>query len=213
MHDGPPRYLLMRADVLMGALHALTPAARADMLDALAQSTQRFGGQSLAAYAQQVGHERDALLQATASAAAELGWGRWGFDDQGEAMHDAQGGKQCEEDGGVLAHDRGCGRRPAPAGARSVALRLMVTNSPFAAASRAEFPGGAPQPMCAPIRGTLQALAALCLGAPALARELSCAAQQGEHCLFEAVPAGAEAPAPTSALATPGRCGPASTPN
>ena len=108
----------MRADVLMGALHALTPAARADMLDALAQSTQRFGGQSLAAYAQQVGHERDALLQATAGAAAELGWGRWVFDDQGEAMHDAQGdaqsdaqgGKQCEEDGGVRAHDRGCGR-------------------------------------------------------------------------------------------------------
>lgn len=116
----------MRADVLMGALHALTPAARADMLDALAQSTQRFGGQSLAAYAQQVGHERDALLQATASAAADLGWGRWVFDDQGEAMHDAQGdaqgdaqsdaqsdaqgGKQCEEDGGVRAHDRGCGR-------------------------------------------------------------------------------------------------------
>ena len=112
----------MRADVLMGALHALTPAARADMLDALAQSTQRFGGQSLAAYARQVGHERDALLQATASAAADLGWGRWVFDDQGEAMHDAQGdaksdaqgdaqgGKQCEEDGGVRAHDGGCGR-------------------------------------------------------------------------------------------------------
>lgn len=77
VHDGPRRYLMMRPDVLMGALAALDDAARTAMLAAWTASTQRHGGQSLQAYAQQVGTHADALMTATAAAAADLGWGDW----------------------------------------------------------------------------------------------------------------------------------------
>ena len=150
VHDGPRRYLLMRADVLMGALHALAPAARAAMLAALAESTERFGGESLQAYRQQLGTDRAALLETTADAAADLGWGSWRFDAQPEV------------------------------------LRLSVLHSPFADASRSVLGAASGQPMCAPIRGMLQALASLWFGAPAFAREQHCAAQHGESCEFEA---------------------------
>lgn len=77
VHDGPRRYLMMRPDVLMGALSALDDAARGAMLAAWASSTQRHGGASLQAYAQQVGGDAQALMAATSAAAADLGWGEW----------------------------------------------------------------------------------------------------------------------------------------
>ncbi len=75
--DGPRRYLLMRPDVLMGALATLDDGARASFLQAWATSTCEHGGASLRAYADAVGGDADALLAATAEAAADLGWGRW----------------------------------------------------------------------------------------------------------------------------------------
>lgn len=75
--DGPRRYLLMRPDVLMGAVAALPPPARQAFLQAFEQSARQHGGASLQAYAEQAGGDRPALVQATVQAAADLGWGRW----------------------------------------------------------------------------------------------------------------------------------------
>ena len=77
LHDGPRRYLMMRPDVLMGAIHRLDGAAQAAMLDALAASVCEHGADSLRAYAEQVGGDAGALMATTAQAAADLGWGQW----------------------------------------------------------------------------------------------------------------------------------------
>lgn len=77
IHDGPRRYLMMRPDVLMGALAALAPMARQEVLDAWAASTEDHGADSLRAYAAMVRGDAAALQAATAAAAADLGWGRW----------------------------------------------------------------------------------------------------------------------------------------
>ena len=77
VHDGPRRYLLMRPDVLMGMFRRLEPPVRASAMDALAASIQEHGADSLRAYLAHVGGDVDALLDATAQAAADLGWGRW----------------------------------------------------------------------------------------------------------------------------------------
>lgn len=77
VHDGPRRYLMMRPDVLMGAVAALDDGARAALLAAWASSTCTHGGASLQAYAQQVGGDAESLMAATTAAAADLGWGTW----------------------------------------------------------------------------------------------------------------------------------------
>jgi len=60
-------------------------------------------------------------------------------------------------------------------------LRLVVENSPFASGF-----GPAAAPVCAPIAGMLQAVAALALGAPAAAEETRCAAAGAADCAFRA---------------------------
>ena len=80
VHDGPRRYLMMRPDVLMGALAALDRPSRAALLDAWAASTCKHGGASLRAYAQALQGDAQALIDATIAAAADLGWGRWTVD-------------------------------------------------------------------------------------------------------------------------------------
>lgn len=87
LHDGPRRYLMMRPDVLMGALHAVDTPVRHAMLDALAASTRAHGADSLRAYAAQVGGNTDALMAATQAAAADLGWGRWTLRRDGPRLH------------------------------------------------------------------------------------------------------------------------------
>lgn len=77
LHDGPRRYLMMRPDVLMGAVAALDDTARAAWLQAWSDSTALYGGASLQAYAQAVNHDPSALMAATVQAAADLGWGAW----------------------------------------------------------------------------------------------------------------------------------------
>jgi uncharacterized protein len=76
-HDGPRRYLLLRPDSLMGALVALDASTRDTVLNALAQSLQRHGGDSLRSYAAQVKGDPQALIDATVDAARDLGWGEW----------------------------------------------------------------------------------------------------------------------------------------
>ena len=160
VHDGPRRYLLMRPDVLMGMFARLDPAMRATALHAFAASAEEQGGDSLAAYFASLGHDGDALLEATAAAAADLGWGRWSFRRDGEA------------------------------------LRLSVTDSPFAHGLVASAAGHGPVRACAPIRGLLAAAARLVLP-PARGRgaddaygveaeELACVAAGDACCEFVA---------------------------
>jgi uncharacterized protein len=78
--DGPRRYLMMRPDVLMGMLRRLEPEARENALQAFADSVAEHGGDSIDAYFRAAGQDVDALLEATAGAAADLGWGVWRFE-------------------------------------------------------------------------------------------------------------------------------------
>jgi predicted hydrocarbon binding protein len=75
--DGPRRYVLMRADVLMGLFDELPAAARAEALQALGRAVAGRGADSLRAYASEPGVNEEALLRVVESAAASLGWGRW----------------------------------------------------------------------------------------------------------------------------------------
>lgn len=77
VHDADRRYLLMRPDVLMGALVRLDPASRAALATAWVDAARVHGGASLSAYAQAVNHDAQALIGSTVAAAADLGWGRW----------------------------------------------------------------------------------------------------------------------------------------
>lgn len=152
--DGPRRYLLMRPDVLMGAVEAMAPAHRGSFLSSWQMSTCQHGADSLRAYAQMVHGDRHALLQATVAAAADLGWGRWAL---------------TLEDG---------------------LLRLEVLDSPFVAGWLAASQGRPSQePVCAPIRGMLQALAEVVLEGPVAVQEDDCAALQAQASCPSEVPA------------------------
>lgn len=85
--DGPRRYLLMRPDVLMGAVVGMVPAYRQSFLAGWAQSTRDHGADSLRAYAQMVQGDRHALMQATVAAAADLGWGHWSLALKDGTLH------------------------------------------------------------------------------------------------------------------------------
>jgi predicted hydrocarbon binding protein len=76
-HDGPRRYLMMRPDVLMGAIAGLPEAMRGQALQAWAEAARERGADSLRAYARDVKGDGAALIAATVGAAADLGWGRW----------------------------------------------------------------------------------------------------------------------------------------
>ena len=73
--DGERRYVLMRADVLMGAFDELEEPAHAEALRALGRSVYRQGADSVRAYLRELGPE--ALLRAMEDGSASLGWGRW----------------------------------------------------------------------------------------------------------------------------------------
>ena len=78
--DESRRYVLLRADVLMGLFAELPPASRDEALRAFGRSVARHGADSVRAYAASAG--RDALPALMESAAASLGWGRWALDGQ-----------------------------------------------------------------------------------------------------------------------------------
>jgi hypothetical protein len=146
--DGPRRYMLMRPDVLMGAVAAMTPAYRVSFLEGWAASTCAHGADSLRAYAASVGGDPQALIEATTAAAADLGWGRW-----------------------AMRLD-----------AATSTLHLTVHDSPFVAGWHAATGGAlAPEAVCAPIRGMLQALAMALFDAPVQVTEVACAACAPPH--------------------------------
>ncbi len=106
--DQSRRYLLMRADVLMGLFDLLPQAARTQALQALGQSVTQFGVDSVRAYAAQPGADHATLLTTMQDAAASLGWGNWQFKPMPDVLQN------------VLPD----------------ALHLSVQNSPFAAATQ-----------------------------------------------------------------------------
>lgn len=165
IHDGPRLYLMMRPDVLMGAVIRLGPAARADMLQALAESTHDNGMDSLRAYAQSLNGDREALIAATVAAAADLGWGEWAVSREGEEL--------------VLQ----VRNSPFVAGWR-LASRLAST--------AADRPLSAEAPVCSPVRGMFTALAGLVLDRPLRVIECQCAAtaEALPACRFSTAPAG-----------------------
>lgn len=84
VRDGTRRYLLMRADVLMGAFDGLEPAVREAALQSLARSVARSGADSVRAYVAERGIA--ALLSMMSDAAASLGWGRWSWHEDGQRL-------------------------------------------------------------------------------------------------------------------------------
>jgi predicted hydrocarbon binding protein len=76
--DADRRYLLLRADVLMGMFAQLGDQARESALAALGRSVREHGAGSVRAYRDAAGAQ--ALPSMLESAAASLGWGRWRFD-------------------------------------------------------------------------------------------------------------------------------------
>lgn len=82
--DTDRRYIILRADVLMGAFDRLDEPSRSHALEALGESVTRFGSNSVRAYRAEVG--ASALLDAIISGSASLGWGRWSFVEEGERL-------------------------------------------------------------------------------------------------------------------------------
>ena len=74
--DGPARYLMLRADTLMGMFRRLPPEARQSALDAIAAATVEAGGESLRRYRDAAGLTAAELAPMIERTAAELGWGR-----------------------------------------------------------------------------------------------------------------------------------------
>lgn len=84
IRDGAARYLMVRADTLMGLFQRLPAAARTAALEALKDSTIENGARSALAYQMALGAEdRIKLLDVIAATAPQLGWGSWRFSDVG----------------------------------------------------------------------------------------------------------------------------------
>ncbi|MFN0186422.1 MAG: hypothetical protein ACKVQR_21625 [Aquabacterium sp.] len=170
VRDGDRRYLLMRADVLMGALRALEPAARGAMLAAMADVVRYHGGRSLDAYAEAAPGDPQALIDATLAAAADLGWGRWMLQADADGLHLVV--QHSPFAAGWLMVDGDAG-----ANAGALADVSMDAATPAVA-------------VCAPITGMLRALATRVRPAPPGARlvvqESSCMAAGADCCRFEA---------------------------
>lgn len=78
--DADRRYVMMRADVLMGLFTALPAADRQRAFESLRASVRNRGGASARAYRASGTADTEAFLQVMAESAADLGWGVWRFD-------------------------------------------------------------------------------------------------------------------------------------
>jgi hypothetical protein len=157
VYDGARRYLLMRPDALMGALVRLADdAVRQQWLDAVTDSVREHGGQSLRSYAAAPVTDAQDLVDRTADAAADLGWGQW-------KVESAPG-----------------------RGGETMWLLTVESSPFAAGWLTAATGASAPQPVCAPITGIFSALAEQVLGGAVEVRESRCAAQGAAACRFEA---------------------------
>lgn len=83
--DGDRRYVLMRADVLMGMFELMPPQLRAQALQACAASVTQYGIDSVRAYQRMANLEGEQLFETVGAGAASLGWGTWTFEHQGQS--------------------------------------------------------------------------------------------------------------------------------
>lgn len=82
IRDGAARYLMIRADTLMGLFKRLAEGERKAALEALQASTIENGARSALAYQMALADEdRLQLLDVIAATAPQLGWGSWSFSD------------------------------------------------------------------------------------------------------------------------------------
>lgn len=81
--DGDRRYLMMRADVLMGLFREMPAELRLPAMQALAASVRKRGGGSAKAYFEATGHQPQALVDTIARYSRELGWGCWHVEASG----------------------------------------------------------------------------------------------------------------------------------
>lgn len=86
IEDGPARYVLIRADALMGLFHHLSKADRQVALAAFQHSVTRFGGRSAYLHHQARQESDPDVLALVAAGAPQLGWGRWAVDRDGETI-------------------------------------------------------------------------------------------------------------------------------
>jgi predicted hydrocarbon binding protein len=84
--DGNARYMMLRADTLMGLFAELPEATRAEALAAFARAVTHFGGRSARAYRAAGATTPEALFETIAATAPELGWGVWRLWCEGEAI-------------------------------------------------------------------------------------------------------------------------------
>ena len=84
--DQDRRYVMLRADVLMGIFQRLPPDMRGAALGAFFESVRDAGGQSAKSYFQSLNNDPTKLLDTMASYSAELGWGKWSFAQAAEGL-------------------------------------------------------------------------------------------------------------------------------
>ncbi|MBU4609444.1 hypothetical protein IMZ29_02435 [Achromobacter sp. GG226] len=78
--DADRRYVMLRADVLMGLFAGLPPEQRTQALESLQASVRTHGGASARAYQASGAGDAASFLQVMADSAADLGWGAWRFE-------------------------------------------------------------------------------------------------------------------------------------
>ena len=86
IYDADRRYIMMRADVLMGLLHQVPADHRPALLRAMADSVADNGGRSAQAYFQSLGGDARAFLDTMTSSSADVGWGVWRFHQDAEGF-------------------------------------------------------------------------------------------------------------------------------
>jgi predicted hydrocarbon binding protein len=77
LHAGDVRYVLVRADGLMGCFKSDLDATSLAMYQQVEDSFLRFGGKSTQQYAETLGENPEALLSKIEETAPQLGWGNW----------------------------------------------------------------------------------------------------------------------------------------
>lgn len=80
--DENRRYILLRADVLMGIFTSLDSQQKQAALQSFQQSVYKNGNDSVQAYWQEIKGDSQQLLTSMMSISAQLGWGVWSVQEQ-----------------------------------------------------------------------------------------------------------------------------------
>lgn len=77
LHSGDIRYVLVRADGLMGCFKSSSNSTSLSMTKEIENSFFRFGGKSTQQYSDILGDNPEELLSKIEEMAPQLGWGKW----------------------------------------------------------------------------------------------------------------------------------------